>query len=184
MERVYLLTCSIHSHSLVELKTDQFLWVATASYILVFVPLEYQYHTQVNENGVLSFNAPFSASTPTSFFSFFLRSTSLIAPFWNDIDVINTFGNIWYRLTYDPQCLALATRLIVENAPVAPLGFNASYLLIATWERVGSLQFGSNEVCLWKMLAVRDTCSNTIGWKVIQLSIWIVSYWKKKLVYY
>ena len=103
-------------------------------------------YVQVNENGVLSFNAPFSVSNPTSFFSFFLRDVTLIAPFWNDVDVINRFGNIWYRLTYDSEDLALATSLITNNAPVAPAGFNTSYLLIATWERVGSLRFGSNEV--------------------------------------
>ena len=103
----------------------------------------------MNENGVLSFNAPFSLSFITSLSSFFVRGTTLIAPFWNDVDVINTFGNIWYRLTYDSEDLALATSLITENAPVAPAGFNASYLLIATWDRVGSLRFGSNDVCIF-----------------------------------
>ena len=100
----------------------------------------------MNENGLLSFGSPFDLSFVVTFFSsFFFGSTSLIAPFWSRVDVINRFGNIWYRLTYDPECLTLATALIREHASVAPPDFNASYLFIATWERVGS-QFESDEV--------------------------------------
>ena len=94
----------------------------------------------MNENGVLSFELPLSIMPPILLFAPTLGNVKAIAPFWSDIDVTRTMsGNIWYRLSYDPKDLAMASDLIKMLAHVAPPDFNASYLFIATWEHVHSV---------------------------------------------
>ena len=92
---------------------------------------------QVNENGVLSFELPLNIAPPVLLFAPTVGNVKVVAPFWSDIDVTRTMsGNIWYRLSYDPKDLSMASDLIKNLAHVAPPEFNASYLFIATWEHV------------------------------------------------
>lgn len=100
---------------------------------------------QVNEDGVLAFKQPFNVFFPLPLFA--LGNEVLISPFWSSIDV-SRLGSIWYRQTRDPEDLALATSLIQKHATTAPSGFNASYLFIATWDRVHSSFFFTPSVVI------------------------------------
>ena len=108
---------------------------------------------QVNSNGVLSFRENFTNPFPDPF-NFISPDNPLIAPFWNNIDT-GRFGNIWYRLTYDPICLARAAALIHDLVPNAFPGFEPKYLFIATWERVAE-SFGGNEVSIIEIHVLSD----------------------------
>ena len=94
--------------------------------------------SQVNTNGILSFQSPYLAPLPQMF-----RSTGLpmIAPFWDDID-ITTFGNIFYRETNDATLLQRARDQLQELFPSSG-NFTPTTLFIVTWDRVAEWRGGS-----------------------------------------
>ena len=91
---------------------------------------------QVNSNGVLSFDAPFTNCCPPRDFP--LVSPSLIAPLWLDFDLTGTSeSGIYYRQTEDPTYLKLIHILLnnIENAG-GLMEFFPTNLFIATWDKV------------------------------------------------
>ncbi|XP_065916878.1 uncharacterized protein [Dysidea avara] len=97
--------------------------------------------TYVNDNGVISFGSRYNVRTPLSFP--LSGSNKIIAPYWADVDTRGT-GDIYYRQTTDPSLLARATS---EIRAAFPMSFNntISNLLIATWDRVGYYNNGTDK---------------------------------------
>ena len=97
---------------------------------------------QVNTNGILSFRTPFTDFDPQGFP--LIDNSSLIAPFWDDVDIRTSeggFGNIYYRLTFNTSLLERARDQLRELFPSTG-SFTPTQLFIATWDRVA--EFGQN----------------------------------------
>ncbi|XP_043118558.1 uncharacterized protein LOC122361707 isoform X2 [Puntigrus tetrazona] len=87
--------------------------------------------TYVNNNGHLTFDGPFSQPMPYYLQSQFNRD--IIAPLWTDMD--NTVnGTISYRQVTSGGLLLAASNNINQYFP--NLNFTASWLFIATWDKV------------------------------------------------
>ncbi|KAL0147272.1 hypothetical protein M9458_057425, partial [Cirrhinus mrigala] len=85
----------------------------------------------VNNNGHLTFDGPLSQPKPSNFQSQLNRD--IIAPLWIDMD--NTVnGTISYRQVTSGRLLLAATNNINQYFP--NLNFSASWLFIATWDKV------------------------------------------------
>nr|XP_055041672.1 uncharacterized protein LOC129429173 [Misgurnus anguillicaudatus] len=96
----------------------------------VFFGLTYN-QIYVNNNGDLTFNAKFYSYSPYSFPAH--GGIDIIAPFWTDID--NRFnGVISYRQYTSGSVLTQATQDINQYFP--DLSFSASWVFVATWDRV------------------------------------------------
>ncbi|XP_065124446.2 sushi, nidogen and EGF-like domain-containing protein 1 [Paramisgurnus dabryanus] len=87
--------------------------------------------TYVNNNGHLTFNAAWYSFSPYSFPAY--GGIDLIAPFWTDID--NRYnGVISYQQYTSGSVLTQATQDINQYFP--DLNFSASWVFVATWDRV------------------------------------------------
>uniref|UniRef100_A0A672NI43 NIDO domain-containing protein n=1 Tax=Sinocyclocheilus grahami TaxID=75366 RepID=A0A672NI43_SINGR len=87
--------------------------------------------TYVNNNGDLTFDGPLSQPKPSNLQSQLNRD--IIAPLWTDMD--NTVsGTISYRQVTSGRILLAATDNINQYFP--NLNFTASWLFIATWDKV------------------------------------------------
>ena len=89
---------------------------------------------QVNTNGALSFNRPFTEPEPESFP---LDSHTLISPYWEHHST-SRFGRVYYRNTTDIALLRRAQYRLQDIFPSAR-NFFPSYLFIATWDGVPEL---------------------------------------------
>lgn len=101
--------------------------------------------TQVNTNGILSFNIHYAVYRPVRFP---IATYALIAVFWVDIDIRNGGGYIWYRQTTDVSTLQTATTEIRTHL-TGMSSFQATMVFIATWEDVaffGASTVGKNKV--------------------------------------
>ena len=87
---------------------------------------------QVNTNGVISFLVAVSQYTPAPFP--LGDNRRLISPFWGDVDTRNG-GTVLYRESIDPVLLDRATKDI-RRAFLNHQRFSASWIFIATWDRV------------------------------------------------
>ncbi|XDV45069.1 hypothetical protein PO909_013238, partial [Leuciscus waleckii] len=85
----------------------------------------------VNNKGYLTFEEPFYQWYPYSFPAYSTRD--IIAPLWTDIDITDK-GTISYRQVTDGHLLNLASRDINQYYP--NLNFSASWVFIATWNKV------------------------------------------------
>ena len=91
---------------------------------------------QVNTNGILSFRSPFTSYVPRQFP---LTSFNvLIAPFWDDIDIRNMMGNIFFRFTVDP---ALLNQVGLISSEVFGSEMDPLLLFIVTWDAVAGYNF-------------------------------------------
>ena len=100
------------------------------------------YDIQVNTNGIISLNSPFTAYAPSSLP---LSGTQqIIAPYWSQVDTRGT-GKVFYQQTSDPGLLGKASNTI---RAVFPLSQNVAItnLFIATWYAVGYYPRGTNKV--------------------------------------
>lgn len=86
----------------------------------------------MNTNGVISFLQGVSTFTPDPFP--IANDARMIAPFWADIDTTRG-GTVWYRETTDAVLLDRATDEVRNNYPNF-FRFKASWVFIATWDRV------------------------------------------------
>uniref|UniRef100_K1QQQ6 Sushi, nidogen and EGF-like domain-containing protein 1 n=1 Tax=Magallana gigas TaxID=29159 RepID=K1QQQ6_MAGGI len=86
----------------------------------------------VSTNGVISFLQGVSTFTPDPFP--IANDARMIAAFWADIDTRNG-GTVWYRETTDAVLLDRATKEVTNNYPNF-FRFKASWVFIATWDRV------------------------------------------------
>ena len=87
---------------------------------------------QVNTNGILSFQSAFTSATPHMFP--LPDNISLIAPFWDDVD-ITRFGSIFWRETSNATLLQRAQDQLQRLFPSSG-NFTPTTLFIATWDRV------------------------------------------------
>ena len=91
---------------------------------------------QVNNNGVLSFDAPVMAYTPEPLP--ISGSRVLLSPYWADVDTRpDNGGAVFYRSSTDPTLLNNARDQIRAAFPVEFSTFTPTYLFIATWDHVG-----------------------------------------------
>ena len=98
---------------------------------------------QVNNNGLLSFDAEVSQYTPQSFP--LGDGRMIIAPYWGDVDTRGV-GTVWYRETSTISLLDRAKRDI-QSAFVNQRFFEPITLFIATWDRVGYYSSHTDLVC-------------------------------------
>ena len=98
--------------------------------------------SQINPNGVLSFQSPFirSGYVPQGF-SLSEVDTTLIVPFWDNLG-IGRSGSIFYRQTNDTTLLQRARDQLQELFPSSG-NFTPTTLFIATWDRVAQFEGGS-----------------------------------------
>ena len=90
--------------------------------------------SQVNTNGIISFQSAFTLATIRMFP--LSVNISLIAPFWGDVD-ITRFGNIFYRETSNTTLLQRAQdQLQGLFLSSGNRMFTPTTLFIATWDRV------------------------------------------------
>ncbi|XP_048768432.2 protein mesh-like [Ostrea edulis] len=86
----------------------------------------------VNTNGVISFLQRISIFTPDPFPV--ENNARMIAPFWADVDTTRG-GTVWYRETTDDDLLNRASEEVRTYFPQF-YRFKASWLFVATWDRV------------------------------------------------
>ncbi|XP_048768421.2 protein mesh-like [Ostrea edulis] len=86
----------------------------------------------VNTNGVITFLQSISTYTPNPFP--IANNARMIAPFWADVDTTRG-GTVWYRETTDDDLLNRASEEVRTYFPQF-YRFKASWLFVATWDRV------------------------------------------------
>ena len=105
----------------------------------------------MNNNGVVSFTSPVGTFTPEPFpldSSNLGAEFQLIAPFWADVDTRGfSGGNVSYRQTADPTLLARAQEEIRAAFSPQYASYVPSFLVIATWNKVGYFSSHSDKVC-------------------------------------
>ena len=100
-------------------------------------------HTQINDNGIISFNSHYN---PRTSLSLPLNGTQrIIAPYWADADTRST-GQIFYRQTTNASLLSRATSEIHAAFPTSQ-SVSIQSLLITTWSNVGYYSFKTDKVC-------------------------------------
>ena len=99
--------------------------------------------TQVNNNGLLSFDVAVSQFTPDSFP--LDDGRMVIAPYWGDVDTTGT-GIVWLRETSNATLLDRAASDI-RGAFVNQMFFEPTSLFIATWDHVGYYSSRTDLVC-------------------------------------
>ena len=90
-------------------------------------------YTQVNDNGVISFDSRYNVRTPLLLP--LNGSYRIIAPYWADVDTRGA-GQIFYRQSTDPSLLARASREL-QTAFATSHNVTITNLLIVTWDDVG-----------------------------------------------
>lgn len=105
---------------------------------------------QVNTNGILSFRNSFTS--PLQQQTFPLGSGVLIAPFWDNIDILIA-GQILYRFSNNITLLEEVGSSINDGS-----GFSPSLLFIATWDRV-AMNDEPNEDMVQKHITLTNTKS-------------------------
>ncbi|XDV44111.1 hypothetical protein PO909_012448 [Leuciscus waleckii] len=96
--------------------------------------------TYVNNNGHLTFNQPLPEYYPKNFP--INGNEDIIAPLWTDVDV-SLNGSISYQQYSNGSVLTQATRDINQYFPY--LNFTATWVLVATWDRVQYLFYSGTE---------------------------------------
>ena len=111
----------------------------------------YAVYSQVNANGIISFNDPFTSVIPSPFP--LSSDAELIAPYWAHADITSA-GTVFYRETNDTDVLTRASddvRSFFINFP----SFSATTVFISTWEEIGYNSGGVDRVrnfCILKVL--------------------------------
>ncbi|XP_073723307.1 alpha-tectorin [Misgurnus anguillicaudatus] len=101
----------------------------------------------VNNNGHLTFDEPWTSWSPYSFPAY--SDKDIIAPFWTDIDNRRT-GVISYQQYTSGDVLTQATQDINQYFP--DLSFSASWVFVATWDRVAYYRFSGTETSFQAVL--------------------------------
>ena len=119
--------------------------------------------SQVNTNGIISFQFPFTEFRPRRFP--LNNHIPLIAPFWDDVDIRRS-GNIFFRQTSNATLLQRARDQLRELFP-SPGIFTPTMLFIATWDRVAPYFGGSEElqvsayITILLLVTITTHCNNT-----------------------
>ncbi|XP_034612857.1 alpha-tectorin-like [Trachemys scripta elegans] len=105
----------------------------------------------VNNNGVVSFGVPVNQFTPDSFP--LTDGRAFVAPFWADVDNRIT-GEVCFRQSRDPQLLQRVTADINTYFPHEE--FTATWLFVATWDRVTFYGSKSSKVNTFQVVLTTD----------------------------
>uniref|UniRef100_H3A4Z5 Tectorin alpha n=1 Tax=Latimeria chalumnae TaxID=7897 RepID=H3A4Z5_LATCH len=105
----------------------------------------------VNNNGVVSFGVSVSQFTPDAFP--LGDGRAFVAPFWGDVHNGIT-GNVFYRQSTDSQLLQRATRDINQYFP--NLNFTATWMFVATWDRVAYYGSTSSKVNTFQAVLITN----------------------------
>uniref|UniRef100_A0AAR2L6H1 NIDO domain-containing protein n=1 Tax=Pygocentrus nattereri TaxID=42514 RepID=A0AAR2L6H1_PYGNA len=105
----------------------------------------------VNNNGYLTFDQSWKNYTPIQFNVYSGRD--IIAPLWTDIDN-RANGVISYNQYSNGSVLSQATRDINQYFP--GVNFNASWVFVATWDRVAYFNYSGTEVT-FQLLLISDS---------------------------
>ena len=139
--------------------------------------------SQVNTNGIISFQRRFTEFTPQRFP---LNLIPLIAPFWDDVD-IRRFGNIFYRVTSDVILLQRARDQLLELFPSSG-NFTPTTLFIATWDRVAQFRGGSQVSAYMTifLLVTKTSHCNKTAWRprlggLISWAITLIVLWRRRV---
>ena len=100
---------------------------------------------QVNENGLFSFNEPFSFSHPNQFptDNIYSRLSNVVAPFWSDNDIRKN-GTVRYvdinirDLTHDHENHILVSDVLAHLRKTGTTGkeFQPTWMIVAQWDKV------------------------------------------------
>ena len=90
----------------------------------------------MNTNGVLSFGEAYTRFLSVDFN--FLSSPPIIAPFWDDINIVRG-GTIYYRQDSNSTITELVQQAVASEYPEAA-SFQPSLVFVATWDRVESFR--------------------------------------------
>uniref|UniRef100_A0A671KPP0 NIDO domain-containing protein n=1 Tax=Sinocyclocheilus anshuiensis TaxID=1608454 RepID=A0A671KPP0_9TELE len=101
----------------------------------------------INNNGYLTFDWPWYSYFPYQFPGY--GGEDLIAPFWTDIDNRGN-GFISYRQYSSGSVLTEATQDINQYFP--DLSFSATWVFVATWDRVAYYPYSGTETSFQVML--------------------------------
>ena len=96
---------------------------------------------------MISFTAPVTRFTPDPFP---ISGRFLIAPFWADVDTRGT-GEIYFKETTDGDLLNKAND-VIQDATHQAAGlsrFEPSWMLIATWYKVGYFSSHTDQVSIY-----------------------------------
>ena len=112
----------------------------------------YDFGSQINTNGVLSFRSPFipSGYVPQRF-SLSDVNITMIVPFLDNLG-IRRFGNVFYRTTFNATLLQRAHDQLQELFPSSG-NFTPTTLFIVTWDRVTEYE-GATEVFAYIMVCL------------------------------
>lgn len=102
----------------------------------------------MSTNGIVSFGKPFYAWRSELFPG--THHTTLVAPFWSDIDIRGPDGNVYYHVYDDPHSPLVVRASREVNESVA--AFDAHWVLVVTWDNVPAFPytasvFRSSQVC-------------------------------------
>lgn len=98
-------------------------------------------YLQVSDNGFIMLDGTFANPTPLNF----PMADSMIIPLWADVD-LRYAGEVWYRITTDETIKQQAIDDVKTYFPGFK-DFQASWILIATWENVPFYGCISQSVC-------------------------------------
>ncbi|XP_028597597.2 alpha-tectorin-like, partial [Podarcis muralis] len=127
----------------------------TSPKIPILVPFTFYdktYHSvYVNNNGVVSFSVPVPEYTPKAIPM--VDGKAFVAPYWADANII-LGGHVYYRQTQKPELLRNVTRDINNYFP--EISFTATWLFIATWDRVAYFGSLSSKVNTFQAILCTD----------------------------
>ena len=103
----------------------------------------------MNNNGDISFTQSLSGYTPQQFP--LDAGVPIIAPYWADVDTRGT-GNVWYRLTTDPEIILRVRNEIAVAFPQLSTSFIAQEVVVATWDRVGYFDTRTDKVLISNLI--------------------------------
>ena len=121
--------------------------------------------SQVNTNGIISFQLPFTEIRPRRFPLNNFQYIPLIAPFWHLVDFRRS-GNIFFRQTSNATLLQRACNQLQELFPSSD-NFTPTTLFIATWDRVPpfGMRFQVSAYMTALLLVSIPTHCNNTAWR-------------------
>ena len=100
---------------------------------------------QVSSNGLISFREPYNIPSRSSGGFNATISPPLIAPFWDDISIIEE-GTIYYREVVDDELLFDRLEQAIRDGHQDVGGFYPSLVFVATWDHVPSYDSNSEDL--------------------------------------
>ena len=120
---------------------------------------------QINNNGLLSFEAPVRDWTPRDF-PLKVESVrgvggAFIAPFWADVDTRGGIGTVFFRSTTDVTILEVIKKVVHGSKAGFQFAahFNPIWALVATWEEVGYYDMHGDKVSIG---GFHDLCTHVV----------------------